>query len=450
MMVPVLSGATTTLLAMMMMLGDSSTNHLAISDDPAAEEQESQRLSYEHRNKLLRHAVGALSRSIIEHELLLAAAEHPGVAARLLKSGAPAVSVKSMSHQRVALDGDASSSAVGRLVTVFGSGFVVGAPAKCNVSSIDTFEGFNRGFSSDHPHRTIQVPAQVLSPNKIHCLLPVVPTGGPAKVAVSMDGGVTFDINASVNFEYFPLVSFAIGRRPYTFESTGKLIIRIASQLLEHARAGSLEATATVLGSPKGPGFQLQLTDSSQLSAPDNVLHFPLSSLPAQIDDVIQLSVQLHNTAGNLVVNKTRRFVRVPLAPAQEAVVVDHATRSMALIKPSADKHTGVREAKPWMGTGWYIMSGFECHGGEAPNLDWPTGDGPGNFSGVVDMLARRGFNQLMVYDALTIMCGPTGTEASSENIQRFLLPLMVSSHACAADSNDWSTFCLYVPFSEL
>ena len=33
----------------------------------------------------------------------------------------------------------------------------------------------------------------------------------------------------------------------------------------------------------------------------------------------------------------------------------------------------------------------------------------------VVDMLARRGFNQLMVYDALTIMCGPTGTEASSE-----------------------------------
>ena len=116
--------------------------------------------------------------------------------------------------------------------------------------------------------------------------------------------------------------------------------------------------------------------------------------------------------------------MREVLGPAQQAVVVDHHTRSMALIKPSVDVH-GQREAKPWMGTGWYIMSGFECHGGEAPNLDWPSGNGPANFSGIVDTLARRGFNQLMIYDAITLMCGPDGVVASTENIKRFLLPLM-------------------------
>ena len=376
----------------------------------------------------LRHAVGALSRDGMEHELLLAAAEHPSVAARLLATQTTTpVSVRSISHQRVALDGDATSSAVGRKVTISGSGFIVGAhTAKCNVSSIDTFEGFNRGFSSDHPHRIIQVPAQVLSPSIMQCVLPEVPTGGPAKVAVSMDSGTTFGINAAIEFEYFALVSFAIGRRPYTFETTGKLIVGIAPELLQHAHGAAIQTTAIVQGSAAGGAaeFPLQLEQPSQLSAPDNTVHFPLSGLPPSIDAVLQLSVQLHSVGGggSLVVNKTRRFVRVPLAPAQEAVVVDHATRSMALIKPGGVN----REAKPWMGTGWYIMSGFECHGGEAPNLDWPTGNSPGNFSGIVDTLARRGFNQLMVYDALTVMCGPTGTEASIENIQRFLLPLMV------------------------
>jgi hypothetical protein len=55
-------------------------------------------------------------------------------------------------------------------------------------------------------------------------LSPQVATGGPAKVAVSMDGA-TFGPQSNVNFEYFALVSFAVGRRPYTIEATGKLVI---------------------------------------------------------------------------------------------------------------------------------------------------------------------------------------------------------------------------------
>ena len=59
----------------------------------------------------------------------------------LVLAAAPVVT--GISHLRVALDGDASATALGRLVTVHGTGFVVASStAKCNVSSTDTFEGF--------------------------------------------------------------------------------------------------------------------------------------------------------------------------------------------------------------------------------------------------------------------------------------------------------------------
>ena len=70
-------------------------------------------------------AVAALPRPSLEQLLLLAAAEHPGVAARLLAHAA-APTVTAISHPRVALDGDATASAVGRLVTIHGTGFVAG------------------------------------------------------------------------------------------------------------------------------------------------------------------------------------------------------------------------------------------------------------------------------------------------------------------------------------
>ena len=61
-------------------------------------------------------AIKSLPRPTLELVLRRAAAEHPSVAAQLLAYAA-APTVTAMSHGRVALDGDATSSAVGRLVT---------------------------------------------------------------------------------------------------------------------------------------------------------------------------------------------------------------------------------------------------------------------------------------------------------------------------------------------
>lgn len=349
----------------------------------------------------------ALSREALESILLESAAEHPGVAALLLRAttaAAPPFTVTAMSHSRVALDGDATPSAVGRLVTVHGTGFVVGAAALCNVTSTDSFEGFERGFAYD-PEHVLQVAAKVVSPTSLTCLLPQVPTGGPARVMVSMDGGATFPLGRSANFTYFALLSFAVGRRPYTIEQTGKLIVGVAPELLQAAAATqsapvplvNLQAAATVEGAKP---LQLALATTA-LSAPDSVLSFPLAALPAQLDAVVALTVSVK---GGVTVTKRRRLVRVPLEPDQEAVIVDHHTRGLSIVKPNYHHNQQHRrELKPWLGTGWYMYGGFECQGqSHAPAIDWGNAPGPGNFSGHVDLLARRGFNQLMIYDLVS------------------------------------------------
>ena len=357
-------------------------------------------------------AVRALSRPTLEELLVAAAVKHPGVAARVLGYAA-APTVTGISHARVALDGDATSSAVGRLVTIYGTGFIPGSSlARCNVSSTDTFEGFSRGFAYDADH-VVQVSAHVLSATALTCLLPQVPTGGPAQVVVSMDGGSTFGPNASAQFEYFPLVSFAVGRRPYTIERDGSLIVGVAQELLQ----ASAHASAIIQGTPP---IKLDLNETA-LDAPDNVLTFSMGLLPPQVDAVVTLSV----SAGALTVEKTRRFVRVPLEASQEAIVVDHHTRGLSVVTTSLSAGNK-REIRPWLGTGWYIYSGFECDGqSNAPAIDWGNGAGScfgprcsKNFTDVVADLARRGFNQLMIYDLETIVC-------DGKSMETTLLPVM-------------------------
>ena len=74
-------------------------------------------------------AVLKLPRSSLEELLRHSAAAHPGVAERVLALAAAPVAT-AISHPRVALDGDDSSSALGRLVTIRGEGFVAGPGAR--------------------------------------------------------------------------------------------------------------------------------------------------------------------------------------------------------------------------------------------------------------------------------------------------------------------------------
>jgi hypothetical protein len=215
-----------------------------------------------------------------------------------------------------------------------------------------------------------------------------------------------------------------VGRRPYTFEATGKLIVGLAPELLLAAVHGAIVPTTSVYCNATG-GAAISLGLSSRsLATADNVLSFSLAKLPPTMDCVATLSVTAKYSSASgtggvpvsgkgmltthtIVVRKTRRLVRVPLPPGQEAVVVDHHTRGLSVIKPSRGTTGGGRVAKPWLGTGWFVYSGFNCKGqSQAPSMDWSNGDNPGNFTDVVNDLARRGFTQLMIYDLETIVCG--------------------------------------------
>ena len=122
--------------------------------------------------------------------------------------------------------------------------------------------------------------------------------------------------------------------------------VGIAPELLRSAaRHGTaIVATAAVQKTATTPAITLNLMDS-RLAAPDNVASFPLSALPAKLDAVVALTV----STGALTVTKTRRLVRVQLEPDQSAVVVDHHTRGLAVIKPGM---AHARAAKPWLGAG--------------------------------------------------------------------------------------------------
>ena len=58
------------------------------------------------------------------------------------------------------------------------------------------------------------------------CLLPTVPTGGPASLVVTMDGGATYSAAvAGSSFVYYPLVSFAVRHPPPSRLGSQKLFL---------------------------------------------------------------------------------------------------------------------------------------------------------------------------------------------------------------------------------
>jgi hypothetical protein len=359
----------------------------------------------------IEHMVEQLTRRQLTHLVLRAAAVQPQLIAKALNEviSHDAVQAFNISHRRVALDGDTSQSAFGRLVTIYGAGFQTGdSSAVCNVTSTDVFEGFQRGFAYS-PDRVIQVKADVQGPNKLTCLLPIVPTAGPALVMISMDGGRTFPAN--VSFEYYAILSFAVGRRPYTVETEGKLLVGLAPDIFyfrhQNSRySGHISVTATLVPRHSATGVvrlkleNLQVANTTSIIySRDNILTFSLATLPLTVDGYVNLTVTI---GGFAVVSKTRRFVRLELPPGQEAFVVDHHTRGLAHLP-----HVQSSGVKQWLGTGWFIFSGFECNGhSQAPHSDWNPGQQPGNFTNVINDLARQGFTQLMIYDLDTIVCG--------------------------------------------
>ena len=155
----------------------------------------------ENRTTTITEAIGRLSDATVR-SLLIQASLHDRTtgdavltAASIGDIAAATPTVTQLSRRRVALDGDESSTLVGRQIVVTGSGFVSTAKKPlCNVSCASRLEGFTAGFL---PPR--QAPATVLNSTHLTCVLPPVETAGPAYVRVSMDNGVACLRNRSLS-----------------------------------------------------------------------------------------------------------------------------------------------------------------------------------------------------------------------------------------------------------
>lgn len=294
----------------------------------------------ENRTTTITEAIGRLSDATVR-SLLIQASLHDRTtgdavltAASIGDIAAATPTVTHLSRRRVALDGDESSTLVGRQIVVTGSGFVsVGRPL-CNVSCASRLEGFTAGFL---PPR--QASATVLNSTHLTCVLPPVDTAGPAYVRVSMDNGVTWSAETEASqVEYFALVSLAVGRRPYTTETEGKLLVALSPELV----GASSRVTASAALSGTNP--RTVLVKSERLYNEHNVLSFAFPK-QSNIEKDVVLSVSI---VPGLEINKTRRLVRhVPTSGQRNIVVVDHHTRSLRV------------DGTAWQGTGWYIFSGF-------------------------------------------------------------------------------------------
>ena len=320
------------------------------------------------------------------------------------KEAQAALTVTKLSRSRVPLDDgtDCSDSAVGRRMTVEGAGFRASGAAVCNVTSASVLEGFVVGFL---PPR--QTKAVVINATHLSCCLPPVETAGPAHVMVSMDGRTWSAKTDAALVEYFPLGSLAVGRRPYTTETDGSVIVRLAPELLAIGRV-----TASVILQSSPP---VALVAAAQLFSQSNVLSFPLSGLPVSLDSTIRLTLRAPSSAGVVVLNKTRFFARhTPNADQPHAVVVDHHTRSLRV------------DGTAWQGTGWWIFSGLQCNGSSiAPPWDWAPGDGPHSLLGQINQLSAAGFNQFVIYDLDKIVCG--------QAVNQTLVPILDSIAAVGA-----------------
>ena len=91
------------------------------------------------------------------------------------------------------------------------------------------FVGYAYGPAGDYnPMRAL--PARVINATHLTCETVRLNNPAPAAVKVSMDGGVSWVTTSGTapSVSILPLVEVAVGRRPYTSEAEGQLIVKVA------------------------------------------------------------------------------------------------------------------------------------------------------------------------------------------------------------------------------
>jgi hypothetical protein len=291
------------------------------------------------------------------------------LAVGLIAGGAPAASAEANASITVS---PPIISDFPTVLTVEGSGFKLDNANRslCSITSIDnTFVGYAYGPTGDYnPMRAL--PARVINSTHLTCETVRLNNPAPATVKVSMDGGVSWVTTSGTapSVSILPLVEVAVGRRPYTSEAEGQLIVKVAGPPLlpsgaavhvSAALPSAVHATPLLHGAPAATGKV-------------SLLPFPLGGLPATVLADLAITVALPSPSpGMLAAPRTasyaKNFQRAP--PPQNGnitvVVVDHLSRGMLLGRGSSSGSSsggggGAAAAaaeEPWLpflAVGWF------------------------------------------------------------------------------------------------
>lgn len=225
--------------------------------------------------------------------------------------------------------GDAALAAAGR------------GDAICSIESLDnTFVGYQYRAVGDY-NCLKHVPATVYNSTHLSCSTVRLHNSAPATVRASLDNGTTW-LPGESRIDITPLVEVAVGRRPYTSERDGQLIVKAVGEPLL-APGATIKIVASLPPSVHRP----TVVSGSAASGRVSLLKFPLETLPSKVfaDLLITATIPGYGT-----IEYTRNFQRAP-PPANQnvtVVVVDHETRGMLL---------GRGAEPPWLpflAVGWF------------------------------------------------------------------------------------------------
>eukprot|EP01048_Picozoa_sp_COSAG05_P008267 COSAG05_NODE_622_length_8291_cov_19.484985_5_plen_415_part_00 len=264
------------------------------------------------------------------------------------------------------------------VLTVVGSGFKVTNSnlSLCSVMSVDNaFVGYKYGPSGDYnPMKALQ--AHVINETHLTCETVRLNNPAPATVKVSMDGGQSWvGTSSSPSINIIPLVQVVVGRRPYTSEVEGQLIVKVVGPPL--LPAGSSVVVSAVLPREVHPSPLVHGAAASTGTV--SLLPFTLGGLPATVFAELTITVAFPPTAvlpHAAIRNYSKNFQRAPPPrnPNVTVVVVDHLTRGILLGR--VDTHTDETAFLPFLPVGWfnsaftYAAQGVSDHSFDPPPAD--------------------------------------------------------------------------------
>ena len=178
-----------------------------------------------------------------------------------------------------------------------------------------------------------------------------VPTqnAAPGLVKVSTDGGKTWTNSTMLNVT--PILEIAVGRRPYTTETEGMLIVRATdTQLLSPNATVAIRATlpSSAFANPTYEG-DVPLVVGVARAGRTNVITFALKSLAATVFADLTITATLPSGI-NITYSKNFQRAPPPENPNVTVFTVDHLTKGLLM-------STGSDPNPPWLpflAVGWF------------------------------------------------------------------------------------------------